>query len=234
MSGLLIAFEGLDGAGKSTQVRLFTRWLAKLGRKHRVLSLYDNATLIGQFALLNRRALISARDASLMTAADLAGRTETLVAPLLAAGHTVVWDKYVAGSLARDRARRLDHELLSALYEPLPRPAVTVFVDVDPDLACRRRRKEGGPLLWESGLDVFLGSPILEIERLLRSGTLPDDDLDQYFEAFQDRIRAEYPAVLDDRTVARVDGSGSVEEVAASIRRALASTLSPQPHAERP
>ena len=204
--GLLVAVEGLDGSGKSTLVRRLDRRLGP--RLHRTLSLYGVPLLAAQFRALNGRRLIGAREASLMYAAELAGRAGTVAADTVAAGGVVLWDKYAAGGHARDAARGVDGELLAAAYDALPRPDLVLYVDVDPRLALARKQRL---TLWECGLDVFYPDPVPDLERGLADGRFGRDELERRFLELSARVRDQYERLLGEHV--RLDGALPEEEL---------------------
>jgi dTMP kinase len=217
MRGLLLALEGLDGAGKSTQVAALARRLSQAGQVCHVLRLYGNEILNRQFGGLNSSSLIGAREAALMTAADLAGRMESFGLPALQRGEIILWDKYLVGSRARDRARGMPDGLLAAIYDPLPAPDLTIFFDLPPEQAVLRKRGDGGPKLWESGLDVALKMPVAEINRRLAEGAITPGAVERQFVKFQGDVRAGYEELLDPRRTVRVDAARPHEEIAAAV-----------------
>src|SRR5205814_5566626 len=96
--GLLIAFEGGEGSGKTTQARLVAIWLRELG--YDVEKTHEpGATKIG----MRLRALLldtshtgmSPRAAALMYAADRAEHVASVIAPALARGAIVITDRHV-------------------------------------------------------------------------------------------------------------------------------------------
>src|SRR5262249_9081357 len=103
--GLLIAFEGLDGSGKSTQMELLARDLASTGQEVHAYRLNNNPLFKALCKVLNQADLIGPREAALMKTAEMAGRIEYAVKPLLAKGAVVLWDKYLAGTVVADLAR---------------------------------------------------------------------------------------------------------------------------------
>jgi dTMP kinase len=109
--GLLIAFEGGEGTGKTTQARLLSIWLRDHG--YDVVSTQEpGATKVG----MRLRALLldtahtglSPRAETLMYAADRAEHVDTVIAPALERGAVVVTDRYVDSSIAyQGRGRNL-------------------------------------------------------------------------------------------------------------------------------
>jgi dTMP kinase len=101
--GLLIAFEGGEGVGKTTQARLLAIWLREQGYDV-VATQEPGATKVG----MRLRALLldtahtglSARAETLMYAADRAEHVESVIVPALERGAVVVTDRYVDSSIA--------------------------------------------------------------------------------------------------------------------------------------
>jgi dTMP kinase len=101
--GLLIAFEGGEGVGKTTQARLLAIWLREQG--YDVIATHEpGATKVG----MRLRALLldtahtglSPRAETLMYAADRAEHVDSVIAPALERGTVVVTDRYVDSSIA--------------------------------------------------------------------------------------------------------------------------------------
>lgn len=142
MSGLFVVFEGGDGAGKSTQVRLLAGWLAEQSRAHRVTREPGDTWLGGHLRHLlldPASGPISPRAEALVYAADKAQHVDEVVIPALNAGEVVICDRYVDSTLAYQGAGRqmdlaeLEHIARWATRDL--RPDLTVVLDVDPDIA---------------------------------------------------------------------------------------------------
>jgi len=104
-SGRLIAVEGLDGSGKSTQLRLVKKWLESEGVK--VFFTEWNSSVIVKRATSKgkKRNLLTPATFSLIHATDLADRFERQILPLLQAGYVVLSDRYVFTAYVRDVVR---------------------------------------------------------------------------------------------------------------------------------
>jgi dTMP kinase len=166
---VFIAFEGGEGAGKSTQVRRLAAHLRDLGRD--VLETHEPGdTRIGpavRALLLDpANAGLSARAEALLYAADRAEHVDAVVRPALQRGADVLTDRYVDSSLAYQGAGRpLDPQAVAAVnawaVDGLL-PDLTVVLDVDPDLGLRRA----------SVTPDRLESEPLEFHRRVRTGFL--------------------------------------------------------------
>ncbi|GAC1444571.1 MAG: hypothetical protein NVSMB55_21420 [Mycobacteriales bacterium] len=144
-SGLFLAFEGGEGAGKSTQARLLVEWLESAGREV-VLTREPGATAAGaqirSLLLDPASGGISPRAEALLYAADRAQHVAHLVLPALERGAVVVTDRYVDSSLAYQGAGR-ELELaevarLSRWATGGLRPDLTLVLDIDPAVGLAR------------------------------------------------------------------------------------------------
>jgi dTMP kinase len=138
-SGVFIALEGGEGAGKSTQAKLLEAWLAGLG--HSVLLTREpGGTAVGtalRNLLLNpATGNISARTEVLVYAADKSEHVDALLLPALAEGKVVITDRYVDSTLAYQGAGRsvdiADLEWIARWATGGLRPNLTVVLDIDP------------------------------------------------------------------------------------------------------
>jgi dTMP kinase len=145
-AGCFVAFEGGEGAGKSTQVRLLARWLRGAGYDV-VETREPGATEVGRqlrAVLLDRgNSGLSARSEALLYAADRAEHVSGVIRPALERGAMVLTDRYADSSLAYQGAGRvLPHdevERLSAWATGGLAPDVTVLLDADPSVGLARR-----------------------------------------------------------------------------------------------
>ena len=201
--GRLIALEGIDGCGKSTQARRLAERLGalltfepgdtELGRSLRTLVLHAEGP--GPVP----------RAEALLMAADRAQHVEQVLRPALEAGRWVVTDRYSGSTLAyQGWGRGLELEGLVALVGWAAgglAADLSVLVDVDPAEA-RRRLHAATPDRLE-GLDP----------------------------AFHDRVRQGFAAqaAAEPGRWAVVDGGGPVDQVAEAVLAAVAERLGPLP-----
>lgn len=143
--GLFVVFEGGEGAGKSTQVRLLREWLAASG--HTVVVTFepgDTAPGAALRTLLLDPATgeLAAQTEALLYAADRAEHVARVVRPALARGDVVVCDRYIDSSVAYQGAGRAldpsDVVRLSRWATDGLVPDLTVLLDVDPAVGLTR------------------------------------------------------------------------------------------------
>lgn len=195
--GRFVVFEGGEGAGKSTQARLLADRLgARLTREPGGTALGER--LRGLLLDPELRDLDPRAELLLMVAAR-AQHVGRVVAPALEAGSDVVCDRFSGSTLAyQGYGRGLplgDVAAACALAGQGVVPDVTVLLDVAPLVARHRRAAEGG-----------------------RTRT---DRIEAAGEAFHARVRAGFLEIAAGAGWVVVDGSGSVEEVAAAVADAV-------------
>jgi dTMP kinase len=209
--GTLIAFCGGEGAGKSTQIRLLAEHLATRGIAP-VVTREPGGTEAG--AALRKLLLTEATEPwdplaeTLLMIADRVQHIARVIMPALAAGRTVITDRFVLSTLAyqgggrgvpRDLIRDWHREACADLW-----PDLTILLDLAPELGLARSKRR----LSQSGSDET------RFEAL---------DL-----AFHQRVRATF---LDEARLGRnrclvIDATRSVDDVQASVRSEVDALLS--------
>ena len=144
--GLLLALEGGEGAGKTTQARLLGIWLRDQG--YEVVATHEpGATKVGmrlRALLLDKsHAGLSSRAETLMYAADRAEHVAAVIQPALDRGAIVITDRYVDSSLAYQGAgRELPVEEVARLNRWATggmMPDLTILLDLPPAAGLSRR-----------------------------------------------------------------------------------------------
>ncbi|MBT0653648.1 dTMP kinase [Geomobilimonas luticola] len=202
LPGRLIAVEGLDGSGKSTQIYLLKRWLEMSGAK--VFFTEWNSSVIVKKATSKgkKRQLLTPTTFSLIHCTDFADRYERQILPLLKAGYLVLCDRYIFTAFARDAVRGCARPWLHNLYGFARRPDITFFFNTPLQVALSRILS-GRPQLkfHEAGMDLGLANDPYESFRL-----------------FQERIYREYLAMKDEFGFRVIDGSATIETQQAVVR----------------
>ena len=205
--GRFLVLEGLDGAGTTTQAAILAKRLAAMGRRVHLTSEPSR----GPLGRLVRRVLKGAvaggggrpldqRALALLFAADRLDHVAGEVAPRLAAGVDVVSDRYALSSLAYQSAATGDLGWVEALNREAPPPDLTIFLEVRPAVALRRR---------------FAASAQRDLYEV---------------PAFQRRVAVAYRRALRrlrarGERVAVVDGEAEVASVAEAVERAARARL---------
>jgi dTMP kinase len=209
--GLLIAFEGPDGSGKTTQRKLLAKWLQSKG--HQVVSTRWASSPLVKPLLKTRKRIrtLSTEEYSLLHAVDVRHRIETSILPALWAGKTVLADRYLFTALARDAARGLELDWLLHAYSPLLWPDLVIYCSMTPADSQRRIASTRSPHFYEAGQDV----------------TGLDDPLASYG-TFIDRVVTEYENLAVVFKFVTVDAGDAVYRQHMQVR-ALVETAEKRP-----
>jgi dTMP kinase len=185
---MLIAFEGGEGSGKSTQARLLAE------RMGAVLTHEPGATAIGariREIVLDPDAEIDSRAEALLLAADRAQHIAEVIAPALAQRRDVVTDRYLYSSLAyQSFGRGLDRQAVRSLsaFAGAPEADLVVLIVVTPET--RATRLKATPDRIESADGGF------------------HERVEQGFRAL---------AEADPHRWVVIDGNGTIDDVAARV-----------------
>jgi dTMP kinase len=180
--GLLIAFEGPDGSGKTTQRKLLRTWLQSRGQPV-VATRWASSPLIKPLIRVRKKIrALSPLEYSLLHAVDLRHRVETEILPALWAGKTVLADRYLFAALARDAARGLDLDWLLHAYAPLVWPDLVLYFAMPPQVSSRRVASTRKPQFYESGQDVTgIDDPLTSYRRFIDRVIREYDNLSAIF-----------------------------------------------------
>lgn len=145
--GVFIAFEGGEGAGKSTQVRRLQEWLTEEGLVARTTREPGGTPLGGKIrgmVLDTASAGLSPRAEALLYAADRAQHLHDVLRPALDAGEVVITDRFVDSSLAYQGAGRTipmdDVRSISRWATQGLQPDLTILLDLPPEVGLARAR----------------------------------------------------------------------------------------------
>ncbi|MGH9354829.1 MAG: dTMP kinase, partial [Terriglobia bacterium] len=164
-TGLLITFEGIDGAGKTTQIKLLAGWIRRRGFKLRVTR-EPGGTRVGEQI---RNILLSSATRSLTPLAELAlmyaaraQHLDQVIRPALASGAAVICDRFNDASFAyQGSGRGLGEQPVRVLDDLIcgsTQPDLTLVLDVPLRLAQSRAKARGAAgrhLRFESSGTAF-------------------------------------------------------------------------------
>lgn len=210
-AGLFVTFEGLDGSGKTTQMRLLAGRLRARG--YDVLETVEpGGTTIGKGI---RQILLDPKNQHLSPVAELllyfaarAQNVDELINPAIEAGKIVLADRYTDSTLAYQGAgRRLGMDVVAQLHKIACRgrdPHLTLLFDIELATALERAHQRNRERACEGNSETRM---------------------DEQEAAFYERVRGAYEelAAADPGRFRRIDGRGAPEEVSARVW----STVSP-------
>lgn len=204
--GRLIAVEGIDGSGKSTQVKLLERWLRARGYPVHFTEWNSSRLVRNSMRRGKRRNLLTPSTFSLLHAVDFADRFIYQILPPLRAGMIVLADRYVYTAFARDVARGVHPDWVRGVYRFAPRPDLTFFFRVPIDVSLERLLAGRAKLkYYEAGMDLGLSTDLVESFRLFQGRVL--EIYDQLAEEFGLRvIDASHDIAGQQKVVRRMTG----------------------------
>jgi len=215
-AGRLIAVEGTDGVGRSTQIALLREWLETQGYGVVRTSL-SRGRLAGEgLRKAKLGTTLGQRTLDLFYATDFADRLENEILPSLRAGFVVLTDRYIYSIMARSIVRGIDREWLSDLYRFAPEPHAVLYLQIDIPNLLPRVLSRGGFDFWESGMD-FLG----------------ESDLYRSFVMYQSRLLETFSQLSTSYGFQVVDAGRNIADVFRDLRDHVLRVLA-QPRGDKP
>jgi len=212
--GKLIAIEGTDGVGRSTQIQLLREWLEVKGYGVVETGWTRSQLMQPTIELAKASNTLNKLTFVLLYATDFADRLEKEIIPALKAGFVVLADRYIFTALARAGVRGVDRAWLRNLYGFAIAPHLVFYLNIDVKTLTRRVLESRGMDFWESGMD-------------LKSG----DDIYDSFRTYQNRLLREYASMADEFHFRVVDARRPVARIQDELRRQVSAFLEP---AEKP
>jgi dTMP kinase len=207
--GRLIAAEGLDGSGKSTQLRLLQFWLQAEGHEVIITELIPSKLIKRALKMGKKQGHMDPTLLSILHAADFAELYEREIVPALKRGAVVLADRYVYTALARDLARGVERAWIEGLYSFTARPDLSIYFRMSADHSLERMLSQQSRLkYYQAGMDLGLSQN-------------PIDS----FRAFQERIFSVYETMVDPLDLLRVDATLPVKQQQLLLRQTVARVL---------
>ena len=207
--GRLVAVEGVDGSGKSTQVFLLKRWLEMQGLKV-FFSEWNSSGLVKSATRRGKQQkILTPTTFSLIHATDFADRYERQLVPLLKAGYIVLCDRYKFTAFARDTVRGCSPDWVRKLYNFAALPDLTFFFKAPLDVSLNRIL-QGRPQLkyHEAGMDLGLSN-----------------DIEESFKLFQGRLLKAYVEMKTEFGLIQINANQPIEKQQELVRARLAKLI---------
>ena len=218
MPGTFITFEGIDGSGKSTQLRLLGNFL-RANACDVLLTREPGGTTLGlrlRAALLDAMEEVDPLTELLVFAADRAQHVRRMLRPALAAGRVVISDRYADATVAYQGAGRgFSTELITQIVQLASeglKPDLTLLFDVSIEESTNRTTRRS----------TSRGA----------SGKAPRDRLDIENADFHTRVRDAYLqiALAEPERVRLIDTSGPVEQTHERVKEIIVPYLQNRGH----
>ncbi len=207
--GKLVIVEGVDGSGKSTQIRLLEKWLRYIGMPVFFTEWNSSEQVKEIISKGKRKNLLTPTTFSLLHATDFAARYERNVFPLLRAGYIVLADRYIYTAFARDVVRGCSPDWVRHVYGFAIKPDIAFYFRVPVEVSFDRIVKNRPKLkYYEAGMDLNLSNDPYESYRI-----------------FQGRIVEQYESMVRPEGFTVVDGTVDIEEQQRSVRQKMLEVL---------
>jgi dTMP kinase len=208
--GKLIAVEGTDSVGRTTQIELLREWLEVKGYGVVETGWTRSPLMQPTIELAKSSNTLNKLTFVLLYATDFADRLEKEIIPALKAGFVVLTDRYIFTALARAGVRGVDRAGLRNLYGFAIAPHLVFYLKIDVDTLIGRVLESRGMDFWESGMDLKHG-----------------DDIYDSFRAYQNKLLREYGSMAEEFHFRVVDARRSVNKIQDELRRQVEAFLEP-------
>ena len=202
--GKIIAIEGTDSVGRSTQISLLREWLEVQGYGVVETGWTRSALMQPTIDLAKASNTLNKLTFVLLYATDFADRLEKEIIPALKAGFIVLADRYIFTALVRAGVRGVDRAWLRSLYGFAIVPHLVFYLKIDVESLIRRVLESGGMEYWESGMDLKLG-----------------DDIYDSFRAFQGKLLREYNSLAEEFGFRAIDARRPIDTIQGELRRQI-------------
>jgi dTMP kinase len=215
--GKIIAIEGTDGVGRSTQIRLLREWLEVQGYGVIETGWTRSELMQPTIELAKASNTLNKLTFVLLYATDFADRLEKEIIPALKAGFIVLSDRYIFTAMARAGVRGVDRTWMRNLYGFGIAPHLVFYLKIDEKALIRRVLQSRGMDFWESGMDMKLG-----------------DDIYESFRAYQRSLLREYNSMADEFGFRVLDAKRKVEVIQDELRRQIGAFLADSDASSQP
>ncbi len=200
--GKLFIVEGIDGSGKSTQLKLLHQWLLNEGFGV-FLSEWNSSPLVKNTTRRGKaKQILTPTTFSLIHATDFADRIEREIIPPIKAGAIVLADRYIYTAFARDVARGVDPKWVRTLYEFAVKPTIAFYFKVPLNIALDRILSNRAEIkYYEAGMDLGLST-----------------DIKQSFKLFQEKILIEYEKMVEEFGLTVIDATLPINDQQKKVR----------------
>lgn len=207
--GRLIIVEGIDGSGKSTQIRLVQRWLESVGYTV-FFTEWNSAELVRKTTKKGKKKrILTPTTFSILHATDFAHRLVINIVPPLKAGMIVLADRYVYTAFARDVVRGCDRDWVRKVYGFAPRPDIAFYFRVPIEVSVKRLTQARQVIKdFEAGMDLNLHPDPVES-----------------FKIFQGRILDEYDRMVNEFGLQVVDATANIPDQQKIVRQIVSEKL---------
>ena len=207
--GKLIAVEGADGSGRSTQIARLVEWLETSGHATVQVGLKRSTLVSEELERAQEGNILSRTTLSLFYATDFADQLENIILPALKAGFIVLADRYIYTLMARDMVRGMDEAWLKNVYGIAPVPDAVFYLSIEAEELVQRNLSKNATLdYWESGMDIGLSRDVFDS-----------------FVQYQTKMQTAFRQLQKTYGFTIVDGNRSEDDITRELRKKISGVL---------
>lgn len=207
--GRLIALEGTDNAGRSTQIALLREWLESRGFGVVYTALRRGRLAADGLQKAKQGHTLGGLTMDLFYATDFADRLDNVILPALRAGFVVLTDRYIYSTIARSVLRGVDTQWITDVYQFAPRPHAVFYLKTDLQHLIPRVLAKRNFDYWESGMDFQ-----------------EETDIFASFVRYQERLLGVFDTLAQQHNLNVIDASKSVVDVFLALREGVLNVVS--------
>ncbi len=208
-AGRLLAIEGADGSGRSSQISMLSAWLEGNGFAVRTMGIQRSHLVAEELESAKQGNILTHTTMSLFYATDFFDQLVHEMIPALRAGLIVLADRYVYTLMARDVVRGADREWLRNLYSPALVPDAVFYFKVGGRQLVERNFQKNATLdYWESGMDLGLSR-----------------DMFDSFLKYQRMLQAEFQRMQEEYGFEVINANQRIETIQRDLRRKIGALL---------
>jgi len=207
--GRLIALEGTDNAGRSTQIALLREWLESRGFGVAYTALRRGRLAADGLQQAKQGHTLGGLTMDLFYATDFADRLDNVILPALRAGFVVLTDRYIYSTIARSLLRGVEPQWIKDVYQFAPRPHAVFYLKTDLEHLVPRVLAKRNFDYWESGMDFQ-----------------EETDIFKSFMRYQARLLEVFDRLAQEHGLNVIDASKSVVDVFLALREGVHEVVS--------
>ncbi|WP_338598441.1 thymidylate kinase [Sulfolobus tengchongensis] len=163
MNILIIAFEGIEGSGKTSHLEATKKYLEKQGYGVITFGIQRSKLIGDRIAQVKRNIVFERRTLFLAYITDLADQIENYVKPSIESGFIALADGYVLTLMSWGIARGLEKDWMNYVTSIFPKASLSLTLISSPDEIVRRIiKRRGYPNPLETGMDICVKEDLFD------------------------------------------------------------------------
>jgi len=228
--GLLIAVEGVDGAGKSSVINQIKKWLEEKNYNVVVCKFRESECVKHVMQVLCNSGFYTLLSAVINLSTEFAYKTDMLILPNLKKGNIVLCDRYCYTTFAREAVRGIDLKLLTEIYSFAYRPNLVINLSIPESVAYNRIIAAKRAIdFWECGLDIFLQQDLSLALKKYAECKCGDEIIRQSFLFFLSKVKQNYEEIFQKEMCIKINAENGFNDVVFEVMQRITPLLPTRP-----